>query len=196
MGEKLSIPCKSSMRGGELRTLTPRFLSQNWQSAAPPAIVPSKKGLISMTFFTVCEAACVIPLFARLSTTWAWFAHYLTMHQQSNSKASRASYELLANSSRVHLLSLFAQFQHTKQFHTEMAWDKSEGLSFQVCVRSKRNTRLTNVGALTGSGITSHYDALLEDESKSGSSMIGLDVVHHIPLESFRLQQKKAEGLP
>jgi hypothetical protein len=38
-------------------TCLPRFLSQNWQSAAPPAIVPSKKGLISMTFLTVCEAA-------------------------------------------------------------------------------------------------------------------------------------------
>ena len=28
---------------------------QNWQSAAPPAIVPNKCGLISITFFTVCE---------------------------------------------------------------------------------------------------------------------------------------------
>ena len=32
-------------------------LSQQEQSAAPPAIVPSKQGLISITFFTVWEAA-------------------------------------------------------------------------------------------------------------------------------------------
>ena len=38
-------------------TWSPRFLNQNWQSAAPPAIVPNKNGLISITFFTVCEAA-------------------------------------------------------------------------------------------------------------------------------------------
>ena len=41
----------------EMRTCRPRFRSQNWQSAAPPAIVPSRKGLISITFFTVCDAA-------------------------------------------------------------------------------------------------------------------------------------------
>lgn len=35
----------------------PRWRCQNWQSAAPPAMVPSRKGLISITFFTVCEAA-------------------------------------------------------------------------------------------------------------------------------------------
>ena len=34
----------------------PRFLSQNEQSAAPPAIVPSKYGLISMTFLTLWDA--------------------------------------------------------------------------------------------------------------------------------------------
>jgi hypothetical protein len=28
------------------------YFSQNWQSAAPPAIVPSKKSLISITFLT------------------------------------------------------------------------------------------------------------------------------------------------
>ena len=39
-------------------TCIPRLRSQNWQSAAPPAMVPSRNGLISMTFFTVCEAAC------------------------------------------------------------------------------------------------------------------------------------------
>ena len=30
--------------------------SQYEQSAAPPAMVPSRYGLISITFFTVCEA--------------------------------------------------------------------------------------------------------------------------------------------
>ena len=34
----------------------PRFLSQNEQSAAPPAMVPSKYGLISMIFFTLWDA--------------------------------------------------------------------------------------------------------------------------------------------
>jgi hypothetical protein len=34
----------------------PRLRCQKEQSAAPPAIVPKRKGLISMTFFTVCEA--------------------------------------------------------------------------------------------------------------------------------------------
>jgi hypothetical protein len=38
-------------------TWRPRLRCQNWQSAAPPAMVPSKKGLISMTFLTVCDAA-------------------------------------------------------------------------------------------------------------------------------------------
>lgn len=39
-------------------TLMPKCRCQNWQSAAPPAIVPSRKGLISITFLTVCDAAC------------------------------------------------------------------------------------------------------------------------------------------
>ena len=34
----------------------PRFLCQNWQSAAPPAIVPSMCGFISIIFFTDCDA--------------------------------------------------------------------------------------------------------------------------------------------
>ena len=33
----------------------PRLRCQNWQSAAPPAMVPSKYGLISITFFTVWD---------------------------------------------------------------------------------------------------------------------------------------------
>jgi len=33
-------------------TLMPKFRCQNWQSAAPPAIVPSIYGLISIIFFT------------------------------------------------------------------------------------------------------------------------------------------------
>ena len=35
----------------------PRLRCQNWQSAAPPAMVPNKNGLISITFLTVCDAA-------------------------------------------------------------------------------------------------------------------------------------------
>ncbi len=42
--------------GGGSRTCLPRLRCQNWQSAAPPAIVPSRKGLISITFFTVWDA--------------------------------------------------------------------------------------------------------------------------------------------
>lgn len=38
-------------------TLIPRFLCQNWQPAAAPAIVPSIYGLISIIFFTDWEAA-------------------------------------------------------------------------------------------------------------------------------------------
>jgi hypothetical protein len=34
----------------------PKFLSQKEQSAAPPAMVPRRNGLISMTFLTVPEA--------------------------------------------------------------------------------------------------------------------------------------------
>lgn len=34
----------------------PSQASQYWQSAAPPAMVPSKTLLISITFLTVCEA--------------------------------------------------------------------------------------------------------------------------------------------
>ena len=33
----------------------PRLRCQNWQSAAPPAMVPSRYGLISITFLTVCD---------------------------------------------------------------------------------------------------------------------------------------------
>lgn len=40
----------------------PRFLCQNWQSAAPPAIVPSMYGLISIIFFTDCEAVKITDL--------------------------------------------------------------------------------------------------------------------------------------
>lgn len=38
---------------GSPRTCIPRFRCQNMQSAAPPAMVPKRKGLISITFFTV-----------------------------------------------------------------------------------------------------------------------------------------------
>lgn len=44
----------------------PRYASQYWQSAAPPAMVPSRQLLISMTFFTVCEAI-QLPAVARES---------------------------------------------------------------------------------------------------------------------------------
>jgi hypothetical protein len=37
----------------------PRFLSQKLQSAAPPAMVPSRYGLISMIFLTVPEAVTI-----------------------------------------------------------------------------------------------------------------------------------------
>lgn len=43
------------LRSSNLRHSMPRRRCQNWQSAAPPAMVPSRYGLISMTFFTVCE---------------------------------------------------------------------------------------------------------------------------------------------
>lgn len=50
---------RSELEGASRVPLTwiPRFLCQNWQSAAPPAMVPRRYGLISMTFLTVCEAA-------------------------------------------------------------------------------------------------------------------------------------------
>jgi hypothetical protein len=36
-----------------VRTCVPKLRCQNWQSAAPPAMVPSRYLLISITFFTV-----------------------------------------------------------------------------------------------------------------------------------------------
>jgi hypothetical protein len=45
-----------SGEGRGQHTCLPRFRCQNWQSAAPPAMVPSRYLLISMTFFTVCDA--------------------------------------------------------------------------------------------------------------------------------------------
>lgn len=45
----MRLPSRSSCT----RTENAKFRSQNEQSAAPPAIVPSKYGLISITFFTV-----------------------------------------------------------------------------------------------------------------------------------------------
>ena len=45
----------------------PRFLSQKLQSAAPPAIVPNKNGLISIIFFTV-PLAIYAPIVDREST--------------------------------------------------------------------------------------------------------------------------------
>lgn len=44
----------------------PSHASQYWQSAAPPAMVPSSTLLISMTFLTVCEAI-QLPAVARES---------------------------------------------------------------------------------------------------------------------------------
>ncbi len=44
----------------------PSQASQYWQSAAPPAMVPSSTLLISMTFLTVCEAI-QLPAVARES---------------------------------------------------------------------------------------------------------------------------------
>jgi len=53
----------------------PNSLSQYAQSAAPPAIVPSKYGLISITFFTVCEAmyAPDVALESTAITTPPWY---------------------------------------------------------------------------------------------------------------------------
>lgn len=50
-----------------MRHCMPKFRSQNEQSAAPPAIVPRRKGLISMTFLTVPEAMYA-PMVEREST--------------------------------------------------------------------------------------------------------------------------------
>ena len=44
------------LRNSNIRHCVPKFRSQKAQSAAPPAMVPRRKGLISMTFLTVCEA--------------------------------------------------------------------------------------------------------------------------------------------
>merc|ERR1719181_1218628 len=44
------------LRNSNMRHCVPRFRSHKAQSAAPPAIVPNKKGLISITFLTVCDA--------------------------------------------------------------------------------------------------------------------------------------------
>ena len=38
-----------------IRHCMPRLRCQKAQSAAPPAIVPTKYGLISITFLTVCD---------------------------------------------------------------------------------------------------------------------------------------------
>lgn len=57
---KITEQAKATMQDCKLKvakiTLIPRFLCQNWQSAAPPAIVPSIYGLISIIFFTDCDA--------------------------------------------------------------------------------------------------------------------------------------------
>lgn len=54
--EAAATEMRSLLRSSNSLHCLPRSLSQNWQSAAPPAIVPSKNGLISITFFTLCEA--------------------------------------------------------------------------------------------------------------------------------------------
>lgn len=57
---KITEQAKATMQDCRFKvakiTLIPRFLCQNWQSAAPPAIVPSIYGLISIIFFTDCDA--------------------------------------------------------------------------------------------------------------------------------------------
>lgn len=55
--QPLCIQCSGTALIWSEPTWRPRLRCQNWQSAAPPAMVPSRKGLISMTFLTVCEAA-------------------------------------------------------------------------------------------------------------------------------------------
>merc|ERR1719230_1211110 len=47
---------RSLLRSSYRRHCIPKLRSQNAQSAAPPAMVPKRYGLISMTFFTVCDA--------------------------------------------------------------------------------------------------------------------------------------------
>jgi hypothetical protein len=54
--EAAATEIRSLFRSSNIRHCLPKSLSQNWQSAAPPAIVPSKNGLISITFFTLCDA--------------------------------------------------------------------------------------------------------------------------------------------
>lgn len=46
----------SLLRSSYRRHCMPRYVSQYWQSAAPPAMVPSRYGLISITFFTEPDA--------------------------------------------------------------------------------------------------------------------------------------------
>jgi len=67
---------RSLWSSSKSRQRMPRYRSQYEQSAAPPAIVPSRKGLISMTFLTVCEAMYA-PADARESTATTTPALYL-----------------------------------------------------------------------------------------------------------------------
>lgn len=46
---------------------------------------------------------------------------------------------------------------------------------------------LTDVGSLTGTRVASDDDTLLEDKSQCGGPVIGLDVIHHLPLEALHL---------
>ena len=54
--EAAATEMRSLFLSSYIRHCLPKSRSQNWQSAAPPAIVPSRYGFISITFFTEPEA--------------------------------------------------------------------------------------------------------------------------------------------
>merc|ERR1740123_1757420 len=54
--EAVATETRRLFRSSYMRHCVPRFRSQKEQSAAPPAMVPRRNGLISMTFLTVWDA--------------------------------------------------------------------------------------------------------------------------------------------
>ena len=54
--EAAATDMRSLLRSSNILHWTPRLRSQNWQSAAPPAMVPRRNGLISIIFLTVWDA--------------------------------------------------------------------------------------------------------------------------------------------
>ena len=174
------------------RTWRPRLRSQNWQSAAPPAMVPSRCGLISITFFTVWEAAGrewrQSAGAAAVQLGWAGLlsapagpaAARPSQHATQQQRAGKRTDVGALACARVHRNDHAALQGRGRRAR---AWGKG---FCRGCRQSAVRGAPTPAVPRPTCGATSTH---LEDEAQRGGAVVGLHILNHIPLKRVQLQQ-------